>query len=95
MLSQGNDECNPYNEWYPLNTHFGQYGHTNLAFCFVFLYFEKTGLVGRCDPNPNDTYNLPCSCPARKCPIIRSIPIPLSKAFKHVVFAAHAFARAK
>ena len=43
MLSQGNDECNSYDEWYPLNTHFGQYGHTKLEFCFVFLYFEKAG----------------------------------------------------
>ena len=62
MLSQGNDECNPYDEWYPLNTHFGQYGHTKFEFCFVFLYFEKTGSVGRCDPNPND-FAVACAAP--------------------------------
>ena len=37
MLPQGNDECNSYDEWYPLNTHFGQYAHTKLEFCFVFF----------------------------------------------------------
>ena len=36
-----------------------------------------------------------CSCPAKKCPIISFIRVPLSKAFKHVVLAAHRFARAK
>ena len=54
MLSEGTNECSPYDEWYPLNTHFGQYGHTKLEICFVFLYFEKTGSAGWCDPNPND-----------------------------------------
>ena len=36
-----------------------------------------------------------CHCPGKKCPIIRSISNLPSKAFKHVVFAAHAFASAK
>ena len=40
MLSQGNDECN-YDEWYPLDTHFGQYSHTKLE--VVSLY--KTSML--------------------------------------------------
>ena len=36
-----------------------------------------------------------CHCPRKKCPMIRSISNLLSKAFKHVVLAAHAFASAK
>ena len=39
------------------------------------------------------TYSAPSQ--PQKCPIIRSIPIPLSKACKHVVFAAHVFGHAK
>ena len=41
MFSQGNDECNSYDESYPLNTHFGQYGHTKLE--VVSLY--KTSML--------------------------------------------------
>ena len=62
MLSQNNNACKFYNEWYSLNTHFGQYGHTKLEFSFVSLYFEKTGSVGRCDPNPKD-FAVACALP--------------------------------
>ena len=62
MLSEGNDECNSSHDWYSLNTHFGQYGHTKLEFRFVFLYFETTRSVGCCDPNPKD-FAVACAPP--------------------------------
>ena len=41
MLSRGGNECTSYDEWYPLNTHFGQCGHTKLE--VVSLY--KTSML--------------------------------------------------
>ena len=41
MLSPGGNECTFYDEWYPLNTHFGPCGHTKLK--VVSLY--KTSML--------------------------------------------------
>ena len=42
MLSPGGNECTSYDEWYPLNTHFGQCGHTKLE---VVSLYETSMLV--------------------------------------------------
>ena len=36
MLSPGGNECTSYDEWYPLNTHFGQCGHTKLEVASLY-----------------------------------------------------------
>ena len=41
MFSRGGNECTSYDEWYPLNTHFVQCGHTKLE--VVSLY--KTSML--------------------------------------------------
>ena len=61
MLSRGNDESNSYHEWYPLNTHFGKYGHTKLEFCFVFLYFSKIRVGRSVLPQPKRLYRGMCT----------------------------------